>query len=365
MMHFKIFDHFDDDLRKSLNQIKDDSFFNVFQLTEWIDTVINNSNDYNKIKIIFVFDGDNLILVAPLCIKNIYGCRELSWISSEILDYNNPIISKYFDFRNVDFKRLWKKIIKDLSGKCDLIFFNKIPAFIDSAANPLVDSKYKFYQKSYQLDLNKLDYDSFYNSKNNNKSKQTDRRKEKKLNHKNDLIFSYININPSNFQLVEDLIFEKMSFYQKKKEKTFNYQSIINKYKKLICFKSNNYKFNLSILKKNQTKISSILGVIFNDVYYYLIPLTHHSEYKKFSPGRFHIVNLIKWTMNNNIKFIDFTAGDESYKSNWSNTNFKMFYYLKLNSIRGLIRFIFLNLYFRLRNIYLLKKFCYFIKYEI
>jgi len=365
MIHFKIFETINWDLIENLNNIKKNTSLYVFQLPEWIDVLLNNLNSSDKLKIVFIYNHYTIILVAPLCIRSIYGCKELCWLSSDIIDYNNAIISDSFNYDDNDFKSLWEKIIKLLSNECDLVYLNKNPEFIVSKSNPLLNSQYKYYQKSYQLNLNRFDYESFYDYKNNNKSKQTDRRKEKKLNDGNDLIYSNEKINLTNFQLVEELIFEKMFSYQSKKEKTFNYENMVNQYKELISRNNSDYKFNLSILKKNNKKISSILGVIFNGVYYYLIPLTHRSEFKKLSPGRFHIMNLINWSIGNNIQSIDFTAGDELYKYNWSNNDFKMFYYIKPLSLKGIVRFVLLSLYYKLRKNYFLKKIYHYIQYEI
>lgn len=356
MIHFKIFETVNKDLLENLNNIKNNNTFYVFQLSDWIDTVLNNLNKSVKLKVVFIYNNNDIILVAPLQIRTIYGCKELCWISSDISDYNSVIISKVFDYESGNFKETWKKIIKVLSNECDLVYLNKNPEFILSNNNPLLDSKYKYYQKSYQLNLNNFDYDDFYNNKNNSKTRQTDRRKRKKLDNGDDLICSFEKISLCNFQLLEDLIFEKMSYYLSKKEKTFTYKNIINQYKEIVSSNNSDYEFNLSILKKNNVKISSIFGIIFNGIYYYLIPFTHNTEYKKLSPGRFHIINLINWSIKNNIKKIDFTPGDESYKINWSNNDFKMFYYIRPLSLKGTIRYIFLKFYYKLRKNYFLKK---------
>ena len=356
MIHFKIFENINKDVMENLNNIRKNTLNSVFQLPDWIDIVAKNLNHFDKLKIVFVYNNNDTILVAPFRIRNIFGCKELCWLSSDIIDYNNIIISNSFNFKDVSFKQVWKKIIYDLSDKCDLIFFNKNPEFIGSVQNPIINSKYKYYQKSYQLNLDSFDYDYFYKTKNNNKSKQTDRRKEKKLNHGDDLICSYENINSQNFQLIEKLISEKIFSYKSKKEKTFDYKNVVNQYKELVCSNSLDYKFNLSILKKNNIKISSILGVIYNGIYYYLIPVTHNSKFKQLSPGRFHIINLIRWSIKNNIKTIDFTAGDEPYKLNWSNNNFKMLYYIEPLTLKGNIRFVFLKLYYKLRERFFFKR---------
>jgi CelD/BcsL family acetyltransferase involved in cellulose biosynthesis len=365
MIHFRVFENINQDLIDNLNYIKKKTSHYIFQSPEWIYVAASNLNNFDKLKIVFIYNHNDIILVAPFYIRTIYGCKELCWLSSDIIDYNNVIISDFFNYEDYNFKKLWKKIIKDLSNECDLVFFNKNPELITYLNNPLIDAQYKYYQKSYQLNLKGFDYESFYNNKNNNKSIQTDRRKNKKLHEDSDLIYSYEDIDLTNFKLVEELIFEKMSSYQSNKKKSFDYKNIVDQYKKLVSYNNSNYKFNLSILKKNGVKISSILGVIFNGIYYYLIPVVNNTDYKKLSPGRFHIINLIKWAMKNNIRSIDFTAGDEPYKNNWSNNEFKMFYYFNPLTLKGTVRCFFLNLYYKYRKNTLFKKIYYYIRYEI
>ena len=76
-------------------------------------------------------------------------------------------------------------------------------------------------------------------------------------------------------------------------------------------------------------------------------------------------MSLIKWCIENNIEYIDFTAGDEPYKFNWSNKDFKMFYYIKPLSLKGVPRFVLLSLYYKLRKNYFFKKIYHYIQNEI
>lgn len=365
MIHFRVFENINQHLIDNLNDIKNKNSHYIFQSPEWIYVAANNLNNLDKLQIVFIYNHNDIILVAPLCIRRIYGCKELCWLSSDIIDYNNAIISNFFDYDDYNFKKLWNKIIKVLSSECDLVFLNKNPENIACLNNPIINAQYKYYQKSYQLNLNQFDYESFYNHKNNNKSKQTDRRKKKKLQDSNDLIYSYEDIDLTNFKLVEELIFEKMSSYKNNRKRSFDYKNIANQYKKLVSYNNSNYKFNLSIFKKGGVKISSILGVIFNGIYYYLIPFVNNSEYKKLSPGRFHIINLINWAIKNNIRCIDFTAGDEPYKNSWSNNDFRMFYYVHPLTIKGFVRCFFLNLYYNYRKNNFFKKIYHYIRHEI
>ena len=41
------------------------------------------------------------------------------------------------------------------------------------------------------------------------------------------------------------------------------------------------------VIVKGDKKISSILGVVYKNMFYYLIPVVYKSEYIKYSPGKF------------------------------------------------------------------------------
>ena len=224
-----------------------------------------------------------------------------------------------------------------------------------SKTNPILNSDYKFYQYSYQLNLENFNFDEFYNSKNNNKTIQTDRRKKKKLNEGKELFFKYEDCTAENFLEIEKLIIEKIDYYKKRNLKTFEV-NIINKYYKLITSKNNNYKFKICHCFKEDTKISSIFGVIHDGIFYYLIPLVYKSNYNKYSPGRFHIIDLIEWSINKRLKLVDFSPGDENYKTIWSNQKYKIFYYIKVQNLKGLLRYVKLKTYYSLRKNRFLKK---------
>ena len=355
MINYQILEEFNEKFFSEMKLNNNDLIFNLFQLVDWIKILTEFSNNLVKLKIVVIYRDEKIIFIAPLCIKNIGGCRQLSWLSSEIIDYNNAIFSNDYLSVKKQFYEICNKIIKEISTQCDLVYFDKIPEFIMGELNPTLSKNYTFYQYSYQLNLENLDFDEFYNSKNNNKTIQTDRRKKKKLKEGEELLFTYEDCNAQNFLDVEKLIVEKINYYKSKKLKTFeNY--IITKYKKLIINNNDEYKFQICHCLKGNEKISSILGVVQKNIFYYLIPVVYKTKYIKFSPGKFHIINLIEWSINKKLRLIDFSPGDENYKLNWSNQKFKIFYHLKLLNMRGLLRFFILKIYYFLRKNRFVKK---------
>ena len=99
--------------------------------------------------------------------------------------------------------------------------------------------------------------------------------------------------------------------------------------------------------------VSSIFGIIFGKIFYYLIPHVYESSLRKYSPGKYHLIELIKKYENSNISKIDFAPGDEDYKIKWSNQSYKIFIF---QIVPKSLIFYFKKLYFILRKIRIIKK---------
>ena len=74
----------------------------------------------------------------------------------------------------------------------------------------------------------------------------------------------------------------------------------------------------ISVLKIDEKIISAVLGLTFNDTYYYWIP-SFDPGYVKYSPGKLHLYYLMQSCFQHGFKLFDFMIGDEAYKLRWAN----------------------------------------------
>ena len=79
------------------------------------------------------------------------------------------------------------------------------------------------------------------------------------------------------------------------------------------------------------------MGLTSNSRFYFIFPTYESGEWGKYSPGRILQEELIKWAIHNKFRIFDFTIGNESYKKIWTNDVIKIFFHIKLISIRGLL----------------------------
>ena len=112
---------------------------------------------------------------------------------------------------------------------------------------------------------------------------------------------------------------------------------------------------HISSLDVNNEPISFHWGVRYKNRFYHLIPTTPNSEYMKFSPGRILLQYLIKWSIDEDLKELDFTIGDEPYKKDWYNNKSTLFCYVEQNNLKFF--FIYLLIRTKIKSINFVKKF--------
>jgi len=324
-------------LEKEWKNLESHSKISVFQkydwLKKWYECEFKNIISINIIK--FYDNQNNLVMIFPLCILKRKFLTSLEWCGGIFSDFKGPIISEKINHNFfLDYRLTWDIIKKKISTKYDIIilndqkefFFNKIDIF-----------------KNFYLDKNRFSYiiklekswDEFYNLK-NAKTKETDRRKLKKLKKIGDLLFETSFNNKTNKDILMETIKNKnLQFKQLGKIDNYSKNDAKNFYLKLL---DSNFQFHSSTLKINNDIIASSLGVIDSKTYYYLInSFSPKKKLKILSPGTCLLKFLIKWCFENKINIFDFGNGDEKYKNYWSNHAIVTYQYYYYETFLGFI----------------------------
>ena len=302
MYNYKIFTHLSSDCEKILKNMENDSFLNFFQSYEFLRKLIKKSE--NKVNLIVIFKENTAIAFLPFEIKKYFIFNVLQWLGTNYGDYCNPILSKNLDTllsKNV-FLELWNRILQDL-GKLDLIFFNNQLSEIETASNPFVSyfSSLSF-TKVYQIDLKKI-------------------------------------------------IKIKKNYLNQKKIKNSFTNNYINLYEELI--REKNIRFVNIHLKIQDKTISSCLGIIYKEVFYYYIPTVILGDFNKFKPGKILILEIIEWCIQNNIKRFDFGMGNEKYKKYFSNKEVYLSKHLSYHSVKGFILYLNTIFFLKIKKLWL------------
>ena len=85
------------------------------------------------------------------------------------------------------------------------------------------------------------------------------------------------------------------------------------------------------------------------------MPTIPDTEYMRFSPGRILLQYLVKSSIDNGLKELDFTIGDEPYKKDWYNNINILSCYIEKKNFKHFIKYLLLKS--KVKSINFLKRF--------
>ncbi len=354
----EIHNNFDSLLEKKWDEFEKKSvnycFQNFYWLKNWYLNLENSTN--TKIVNILVKKENNLKIILPFCIKKHKGIKYLKWQGDDRADYMSGLFTSDFEIEKEEFLNLWH-LIKNKVGLFDIVYFERQPQFIENISNPFV--KFLNVEKDYftsSIILQKS-YDEF--SSQNLKKKFIDdtKRRVNSLKKRGNVSFNIYEFSneEKKKQLINKILDQKIQ-----RIKELNLKDNFNKearefYTNFEDIKFKNGKLHISSLDVNNEPISFHWGVRYKNRFYHLIPTTPNSEYMKFSPGRILLQYLIKWSIDEDLKELDFTIGDEPYKKDWYNNKSTLFCYVEQNNLKFF--FIYLLIRTKIKSINFVKKF--------
>lgn len=336
MLKVKIFNKFDNELKIIWSNLSNNPNcishpFNQYHWNKlWYEIVIGKNQ---KIIIIVIIKNDQVIAILPLIEKKIIF-NYLENFGSISADYCPILID--LSSKNID-EIIYLVINKIKSLNQNFINIEKIPfsLFECIKSNEL---KKKFIYE----DLNTYLFDyKIDNSKDFNKKKHKNNldvyRQIRRLKKIGLLEFKVFEKKNENFKdIIKKMISFKSAMYKKtNKRNIFKNNNYINFYKKLFSDK-NIIETHISCLYHSGKIISVHLGFHYKNTFFYIMP-SYDQDYSKYSPGKILLHYLLEHCEKKNIRYFDFTVGNEDYKKIWSNKFFKLYNLKKTLNFRGTI----------------------------
>ena len=91
----------------------------------------------------------------------------------------------------------------------------------------------------------------------------------------------------------------------------------------------------MSRLEVGPEVAAASLGLRFRACYYLVLSSYHDGEISRFGPGRAHLHELLRYTIDCAYQRFDFTIGDEPYKRDWSDIELTLHDHLAAVTLRG------------------------------
>ena len=317
----------------------------VFQSFDWLATWQRHIGARNGVlpAIVVARDGEGTILfLLPLAVRPAGFARELTWLGSELCDYNAPLLAVTFSTR-IDakhFMALWENIARCLQDNprlhYDSIILTKMPETVGAQQNPMRHLGGTINASGAYLTHLTGDWETFYTAKRSSATRRHDRSKRRRLAEFGEVKF----VNPAGDR--ETL--RTLDALMAQKARWFAHMGVANLfakpgyaefYRALATDPATRHLVHVSRLDVGAAAAAVNLGLTYRDCYYHMLASYDDGEVSRFGPGAAHLLDLLHLAIDRGFRIFDFTIGDERYKRDWCDTELKLYDLIAAATWRG------------------------------
>ena len=317
----------------------------VFQSFDWLSAWQRHIGTCTGVQpaIVVGRDGAGAILfLLPLSVCTTGWARELTWLGSELNDYNAPLLAPAFPGRidHVRFLALWQDITRSLQARprlrYDIIAFAKMPETVGAQQNPMRFLGGTINPSGAYLTHLSGEWEAFYTGKRSSATRRRDRTKRKKLSEHGEIKF----VNPAS----DDEILNSLDTLMAQKAKSFARMGVGNLftkpghtdfYRAIATDPATRHVVHISRLDVGAIAAAANLALISRGRYYHLLASYTDCDLSRFGPGAAHLHDLMHYAIDRGCDIFDFTIGDERYKRDWCDTELKLYDYIAPVTWRG------------------------------
>jgi CelD/BcsL family acetyltransferase involved in cellulose biosynthesis len=290
-------------------------------------------------------DGEGrLLFILQLAVETRRMVRRLTWLGSELCDYNAPLLAAHFsDTVSADrFAELWNDIVRlinaDPRSRFDLVDLQKMPETVGGQRNPFLGIKVLANPSGAYVATLGSNWDEFYAARRSSSTRKRERRQFKHLAEHGDVRFVDVEGKADIERTLETLIDQKSrSFARMGVEDLFARPGYRDFYLDIATDHNVSQLTHVSRLDVGATTAATNLGLTFRDCYYLVLSSYHDGEIARFGPGRAHLHELLRHAMERGFHKFDFTIGDEPYKRDWSDIVVQLYDHLEAVTLPGAV----------------------------
>jgi CelD/BcsL family acetyltransferase involved in cellulose biosynthesis len=283
-----------------------------------------------------------ILFILPFGLDRAGPLRRLTWLGSQLCDYNGPLLARHFSDR-VSAERfflVWREttdLLRSGERSCfDLIDLQKMPEWIGEQRNPLLDLNVHLHPSGAYVAGLGQEWEELYAAKRSGATRKRERRQLRQLAQHGKLEFVHV-------QGVEERTRTLTTLFEQK-SRVFARMGVGNLFLKpgrrefFLSAASDpamNGFIHVSRLDVGDEIAAAGVGLKFRDCYYLILSSYAGGELARFGPGRAHLHDLLRHATEQGYRSFDFTVGDEPYKRDWADTELKLYDYLQAANTRG------------------------------
>ena len=315
----------------------------VFQSFEWLAKWQQHIGALNATRPAIVLGRDErgaILFILPLAVETRGPIRRLTWLGSELCDYNAPLIARDFWRCIGDFADLWRKVLRLIRSnphlRFDFVDLPKMAETVGAVRNPFLSLKTFPNSSSAHVATLGHNWDEFYKAKRSSQTRKKERKQLKHLSEIGEVCFIDIKDTTEIERTIETLMHQKSrTFGRMGIEDLFGRPGYNAFYRDIATDPRAHAIVHVSRLDVGTTIAATNLGLTFRDCYYLVLSSYHDGDVMRFGPGRAHLHELLRHTIEHGFRHFDFTIGDEPYKRDWADIEVRLYDHLQAVTPQG------------------------------
>jgi CelD/BcsL family acetyltransferase involved in cellulose biosynthesis len=317
----------------------------AFQTFDWLTKWQRHIGAHRRCDPVIVLGRDtdgSLLFILPFMVEPHGPARYLSWLGSELCDYNAPLLAAQFS-AHADarpFGRLWQAIVDLIRATprfyFDLIDLQKMREKVGAQDNPFLDLPTSPNPSGAYVATLGRDWDEFYAEKRSGPTRKRERRQLKHLAEHGEVRFVDVE-EPGAIELtLETLIDQKArAFAAMGVENIFARPGYREFFRDVATDPACRGLVHIGRLDVGEVTAAANMGLRCGEDYCLILSSYVDGELARLGPGRAHLHELLRYAIGQHFKRFDFTIGDEPYKRDWSDVELKLFDHLAATTVQG------------------------------
>lgn len=282
--------------------------------------------------------------IFQLAVERAGPARKLTWLGSELCDYNAPLLSRDFatTAAGQDFVGLWRQIVAlvaaDPRFRFDYVDLEKMPPRLGAHDNPFLGLAVTAHPSGAHVATLAVDFESFYAARRSSSTRKTERKQLKQLATAHGEVKFVELREPAEIAATMDALIEQKakSFARLGVENLFERPGYRDFYRTIAADPAMGDVVHVSRLEVGGAIAATSLGLRFNGCYYLILSSYQDGELARYGTGRIHLRELLKTAIERDFTLFDFTVGDEAYKNEWCDVELRLVDYLAARTALGL-----------------------------
>jgi CelD/BcsL family acetyltransferase involved in cellulose biosynthesis len=327
--------------------LQDPAGCTVFQTYEWLSAWQRHVGSRSGVTPSIVVGRDAagcVLFILPLAIQMAGIARALTWLGSDLCDYNAPLLAPDCGDRldPAKFKALWPRILDRLQASAatryDMIRLEKMPATVGAWPNPMLALPASRNPSGCYATPLLGNWETFYSAKRSSATRRRDRSKRKNLGEAGEVKLVTA-ANPADALDTFAVLVEQKSatFARHGIRNLFALPGYLEFYRDLASNPQSRDLVHVSRLQAGAQTAAANLGLVFGDRYYHVLASYTDGDLSRWGPGAAHLNDLLRYAIERGLKTFDFTIGDERYKLDWCDDAQPLYDHVSVTNWRGAV----------------------------